>query len=185
MTKRFLPATTAKMNKYVTMFAFQLSVCLSACLSVFSICVSICLLYLCVYLSFYQSVYYCLSFYQVHKIDKKISSSDKCKNCHCKNGQVSALFAFMIVSLSLSVSLSFCLFFSFSLCLSVYLSICPCPCPCPFFNPFFVLSQVLCSIQDCGPSLESFSNCKLIESTSDDCCPRYDCGTSIQVKKLI
>jgi hypothetical protein len=34
---------------------------------------------------------------QVFKNDEKISSSDKCKNCHCKNGQVSVLFVFMSV----------------------------------------------------------------------------------------
>ena len=38
---------------------------------------------------------------------------------------------------------------------------------------------MICSIQDCGPNLEIFSNCKVIES--NDCCPKYDCEEGIEV----
>jgi cytochrome c len=55
---------------------------------------------------------------QVFKNDEKISSSDKCKNCHCKNGQVSALFVFMPVCLS--ICLFVCQFVYHSVCLSIY-----------------------------------------------------------------
>ena len=57
---------------------------------------------------------------QVFKNDEKISSSDKCKNCHCKNGQVSVLLDYLFVYLY--VCLPVCLSV-FSICVSTCLSL--------------------------------------------------------------
>ncbi len=87
-----------------------LSICLLICLSA---CLSVRL--------FYMSVN--LSVSQIYKNDKKISSNDKCRNCHCKNGQVSVLFVFMS-SVCPSIFMSICPSVFMSICPSVFMSIC-------------------------------------------------------------